>query len=236
MLRLSLCVATYRLQAHEERVSVLTTGRRLVAGRALGLGLTFAGLALAFGAPSAGASTRCGSFLANHGAYVVAAYRDGPLTCRAALRVVKEFRLYLRITGTSEPWGLRRFPGWRCSEGAGGGACIKGRQVASWGVRDAPEFRSCPVPDTDTRYIRVRRTSCAVARRVLRRPHGTPGWWCRDLARSPNEGFPVACYHAGTGSSAPTTTTAAYDRGRGQQRRGASRAACVTALAALAAL
>lgn len=96
-----------------------------------------ASLAFAIPAPAM-ADARCGSFLVDHGAYRVIAYRNSKIRCRLAMRIVREFRLYGRIRGSDEPWRLPRFPGWRCSEGAGGGTCTRGAQAAYWSVLNHP--------------------------------------------------------------------------------------------------
>jgi hypothetical protein len=94
-------------------------------------------------AEGAGASTRCGSFLADQKANRITVFRTGKLKCSRAVKIVKQFRLYKRYTGSDEPYGVKGYPGWRCFEGAGGGSCSKGRRTASWQVRvsSAPPVR-----------------------------------------------------------------------------------------------
>lgn len=143
-----------------------------------GLILSIAAPALSLWAPSASASARCGSSVADRGANRITAYKDGPTSCRTPLLVVKEFRLYLRITGTTEPYGLRRFPGWRCSEGARGIACTKRRRVASLAMRDRRDPKDCGTVRAhggaiDGHLVTVRvnvargSVSCSTARRVI---------------------------------------------------------------------
>jgi len=65
----------------------------------------------------------------------VRAYAQG-ISCISAKRIVREFRVLKRgILGNDEPFRLRRYPGWRCYEGAGGGSCGRGSRGALWQVR-----------------------------------------------------------------------------------------------------
>ena len=77
---------------------------------------------------------RCpGSFLADDGSLRVIVHKAGPIKCVKAKRIVREFRVLKRgILGKDEPYRLRRYPRWRCTEGAGGGGCRKGRRLAGW--------------------------------------------------------------------------------------------------------
>lgn len=83
----------------------------------------------------ASAHKRCGSFLIADGDFRITVFKSGPTTCRTATRVLKEFKKYQRIVGDDEPYGLKRYPGWRCYEGAGGGNCLNGRKTALYAVR-----------------------------------------------------------------------------------------------------
>lgn len=75
-----------------------------------------------------------GIMSADGGEYRVRPYAQG-ISCKAARRIVREFRVLKRGIGNDEPYRLRRYPGWRCYEGAGGGNCARGSRVASWQVR-----------------------------------------------------------------------------------------------------
>ena len=86
-------------------------------------------------AGAASAHKRCGSFLISNGDFRITVFKSEPTTCRGATRVLKEFKKYQRVVGYDEPYGLKRYPGWRCYEGAGGGNCYKGRRTASYAVR-----------------------------------------------------------------------------------------------------
>jgi hypothetical protein len=78
---------------------------------------------------------KCGSFPASYRIYV---YANKHVGCRKARKVMKAW--WLGKPGTvvehDGPTGgyvtLKRFPGWRCDSGAGGGACRKGRRVAGY--------------------------------------------------------------------------------------------------------
>jgi hypothetical protein len=78
---------------------------------------------------------KCGSFPARYRIYV---YANKRLGCRKARKVMKAW--WLGKPGTvvehDGPTGgyvtLKRFPGWRCDSGAGGGGCRKGRRVAGY--------------------------------------------------------------------------------------------------------
>jgi hypothetical protein len=80
-----------------------------------------------------------------------ATYRDGSyrvvvsashVSCRKAKRVAKSFRVTKSrgwkhrggSTSADSYWVNRKFKGWKCSEGSGGGACRRGNSWASWQV------------------------------------------------------------------------------------------------------
>jgi hypothetical protein len=103
--------------------------------------------ALAFAAPmtaTADPSTytppgakKCGGFKHHYGYHV---YAQGGATCKLSLRIIKSFIIGHSawtkhskddtVAGTS--YTSKRFPGWRCSEGSGGGGCSKGRRNAGY--------------------------------------------------------------------------------------------------------
>lgn len=82
----------------------------------------------------AAAMKRCrGSMLADERSLRVTVYKSGSLKCARAKKIVREFRVLKRgIRGKDEPYRLRRYPAWSCSEGAGGGGCRNGKRVAGW--------------------------------------------------------------------------------------------------------
>jgi hypothetical protein len=77
----------------------------------------------------------CGSFHAEYKIHVFA--RD--VSCAKARRIQEEFWRgpSSRKTEVITPKGpvyikLKRFPGWKCSSGAGGGTCTNGKKVAAY--------------------------------------------------------------------------------------------------------
>ncbi len=79
---------------------------------------------------------KCGSFKDEFRIYVYASRRPR-LSCRTATRVQKAFwgperGRVVHGSGPSEYVTLKKYPGWRCGSGAGGGACRKGRRVAGY--------------------------------------------------------------------------------------------------------
>lgn len=80
---------------------------------------------------------RCGDVYA--GGYLIEVAARG-VSCRQAMEVVREFRI--RGKGVEHGDGtlagswytLPRFPGWRCSQGTGGGGCRNGNTFVSYGV------------------------------------------------------------------------------------------------------
>ena len=99
--------------------------------------------ALASGPAPAGAAgpygpeyRSCGTFRATYKIHVY----ETNTTCRRARRIQKEYwlapeRRKVAVNGGYGADGyfrLKRFPGWRCSSGSGGGACIKGEMVAAY--------------------------------------------------------------------------------------------------------
>jgi hypothetical protein len=78
----------------------------------------------------------CHSFGDQSGSIYVSAKH---VSCRKAVRVEKEYWLAPKsrkeLVGPDEYNGyvrLKRFPGWRCTSGAGAGGCRKGRQEAAY--------------------------------------------------------------------------------------------------------
>jgi hypothetical protein len=78
----------------------------------------------------------CGSFKAGYHIRVYATH----LSCRKAVDIQKEYWLGPRhrkvvVNGGSGAFGyvlLKRYPGWRCGSGAGGGQCTKGKASAAY--------------------------------------------------------------------------------------------------------
>ncbi len=100
-------------------------------------------LVLAIGAASANATgpygpgyKYCGSFEAE---YHIQVY-ESHMACRKAVRIQKEYWLGPDSRKTVVNGGvgaagyvlLKRFPGWRCGSGSGGGQCTKGNKVAAY--------------------------------------------------------------------------------------------------------
>lgn len=79
---------------------------------------------------------KCGTFEAGYKIWVYAKH----ITCRRARRIQKEYwlaparRRVVHHGGTGAfGWvTLKRYPGWRCTSGAGGGNCQKGKRFASY--------------------------------------------------------------------------------------------------------
>lgn len=99
--------------------------------------LASAGLPSANAAGPYGPSYRyCGSFEAE---YHIQVY-ETHMSCRRALRIQKEYWLApdsrkVVVNGGVGALGyvlLKRFPGWRCGSGAGGGQCTKGDKSAAY--------------------------------------------------------------------------------------------------------
>lgn len=77
----------------------------------------------------------CGSFHAGYKIHVYASH----VSCRRAMRIQKEYWLAPpnRTVEVHRRHGpqmvlLKRFPGWKCFSGTGGGTCSKGRKVAAY--------------------------------------------------------------------------------------------------------
>jgi hypothetical protein len=81
--------------------------------------------------------SKCGSFKASYRIYV---YANDHLRCAKARRIMKEYWLGPESrkvivnggTGASGYVKLKRYKGWRCFSGAGGGTCRHGRAVAGY--------------------------------------------------------------------------------------------------------
>ena len=79
---------------------------------------------------------KCGTFEAGYRIWVYAKH----MRCRNARRVQREYWLApadRRVVhnGGSGAFGwvtLKRYPGWRCSSGAGGGSCRHGEKIAGY--------------------------------------------------------------------------------------------------------
>ncbi len=96
------------------------------------------------GASAIGAATwgpgfkRCGSF--NAASSEIQVFTKD-LSCAKARRIQKEFWLgppsrkivtYSEVGPPEEEVRLKRFPGWVCVPGPGGGSCVKGRHEAAY--------------------------------------------------------------------------------------------------------
>lgn len=152
---------------------------------ALGLSVLGAGSAPADSSPR---YRRCGSFQAKYLIHVLA-HR---VSCKKARRIQKEYWLApkseLELVGPDEYNGyvrLKRFPGWRCTSGAMGGGCRKGRREAGYTTYTPPSSGLAPrrlcgsialdySPTPEEHYSRMfvrasRGLRCARARTVMRR-------------------------------------------------------------------
>lgn len=106
--------------------------RRTVVG-ALLVATTWSALTFTASASTATTATKsCGSFTDT---YTYDVSRSGDITCRFAMRIVRSFILNhsgwrkhsIDDTLAGTYYTSRRFRGWRCSEGSGGGSCYKTR-------------------------------------------------------------------------------------------------------------
>lgn len=78
----------------------------------------------------------CGAFNAE---YRIQVY-ETHMSCDRAIKIQKEYwrgpdERKVIVNGGSGAAGyvlLKRFPGWKCTSGAGGGACRKGRKAAAY--------------------------------------------------------------------------------------------------------
>lgn len=101
----------------------------------LGLATVIDGPPAASAAGPYGPSYRsCGSFQAE---YHIRVY-ETHMSCHRAVRSQKEYWLApptrtVEVNHGGRPYVLlKRFPGWKCFSGAGGGTCNKGRKVAAY--------------------------------------------------------------------------------------------------------
>jgi hypothetical protein len=111
----------------------MTPTYRVIAGLTAALAL-----ALALVAPAGAASAKtCGTF--THG-YHYEVSASGGVSCRSALRIVKSFirsnaswkKHSIDDTTAGTYYTNRRYKGWRCAEGSGGGSCHRGKRTASY--------------------------------------------------------------------------------------------------------
>jgi hypothetical protein len=84
---------------------------------------------------------RCGSFEAQR--VLTIHVQAKHVSCRMAMKVQREYWLgpesEKELVGPDEYNGyvrLKRFPGWRCTSGAGAGNCAKGRKDAFYSTFD----------------------------------------------------------------------------------------------------
>ncbi len=85
--------------------------------------------------------SRCGSFKAQR--VLTIHVQAQHVSCRVAMKVQREYWLgpesEKELVGPDEYNGyvrLKRFPGWRCTSGAGAGNCAKGRKDAFYSTLD----------------------------------------------------------------------------------------------------
>lgn len=92
-------------------------------------------------APAMPGFRRCGSFKAQR--VLTIHVQATHVSCRMAMKVQREYWLgpenEKELVGPDEYNGyvrLKRFPGWRCTSGAGAGNCAKGRKDAFYSTFD----------------------------------------------------------------------------------------------------
>jgi len=104
--------------------------------------LVSAAVALLLPAPPADARA-CGSFTKRISAdttYVIRVSASGGLACRSAMGIMRDFwfeRGRRRHGGPATYqtwWTLRRWPGFRCTTGAGSGVCRRGARQARYTI------------------------------------------------------------------------------------------------------
>lgn len=105
---------------------------------ALAVAITLGTPGGAIAAPTAEtAAKRCGTFK-HHYTYTVS--RSGDTTCRFAMRIVRSFitnhsawtKHSVDGTVAGTHYTNRRFRGWRCAEGSGGGSCYRTRDNSTY--------------------------------------------------------------------------------------------------------
>ena len=80
--------------------------------------------------------TKCGTFKADYTIHVYAKH----ISCSKARRIQKEYWLgpdsrkviHNGGSGASGWVTLKRYPGWRCGSGSGGGSCTRGGRMAAY--------------------------------------------------------------------------------------------------------
>lgn len=88
---------------------------------------------------------RCGSFRHHIGGAYPVTYKitvfNGHVSCPTATGVIRAFWSSHGVVHHGGPsdaqsyWTLKAWPGWRCGQGAGGGACTHRNQIAAYDVR-----------------------------------------------------------------------------------------------------
>lgn len=85
------------------------------------------------------AARQCGSLYDSQYQYKVTAKR---VSCKFARRIVRSYRVNLRRgwrsnggdSLASRVWTSKRYPGWGCGDGSGGGLCFRGSKSAGWEI------------------------------------------------------------------------------------------------------
>ncbi len=87
---------------------------------------------------------RCGSFRHHIGGTYPVTYTitvfNGHVSCQTATGVIRAFWSGHGVTHHGGPsdaqsyWTLKNWPGWRCGQGAGAGACTRGQRIAGYEV------------------------------------------------------------------------------------------------------
>ena len=116
------------------RVAVVAVSAALAVGLGAGGGVATAGPDGAYDWPG---MKKCGSFKAK--GYRIYVYANKRLSCKRARRVMRArwgpssgIVTHNGGTGASGWITLKKYPGWKCYSGAGGGTCRKRKAVAGY--------------------------------------------------------------------------------------------------------
>jgi hypothetical protein len=161
---------------------------------------------------------KCGEFKAakSHGGYPIKVYASKNtktsryLGCRQAMRIQRESwtapKSQIKYHDGGRYWTLKRFPGWRCGSGTGGGVCSNHKKIAGYQNaklhRFGPErvlarnyWSPCgayPMTGDPHGKVKAHRVGCREARKIVNhffikaQTHGSPvmvrGFRCHDAA------------------------------------------------------
>ncbi len=165
-------------------------------GTVLLIGLQSTASAASFG-------VKCETYRYNAGGNPPTIYRTAiyqrRVSCKKAEAIVKDFQamghdvvVHRGADLNSTHWTLKRYPGWRCVIGAGGGACVHRSQTAQYVLLSLPTVsgaslrtRSCgptPPPGFTVAARATPNVSCAQARRILKKVYGENSSQCFSKA------------------------------------------------------